>query len=61
VSDEEGGQSHSTVSDIKAVSGTDVRFVGTIKAFNDLFVVAELGGFFVEVLESYDFVVGEGW
>ena len=61
MSDEEGGQSHGAVSDIKAVSGTDVGFVGTIKAFNDLFVVAELGGFFVEVLESYDFVMSEGW
>jgi len=61
VSDEEGGQSHGAVSDIKAVSGADVRFVGAVKAFDDLFIEAELGGFFVEVLESNDFVVGEGW
>ena len=61
MSDEEGGQSQGAVSDIKAMSGTDVGFVGAVKAFNDLFVEAELGGFFIEVLESNDFVMGEGW
>jgi uncharacterized protein YutD len=43
------------------MGGADVGLVGAVKAFNDLFVEAELGGFFVEVLESYDFVVSEGW
>jgi hypothetical protein len=61
VGDEEGGQSEGSVSDIKAMSGTDVGFVGAVKAFNDLFVGAELRGFFIEVLESYHFVMGEGW
>jgi len=61
VSDEEDGQSHGAVSDIKAMGGADVGFVGAVKAFNDLFVEAELGGFFVEVLESDDFVVSERW
>ena len=61
MSDEEGSQSHGAVSDIEAMSGTDVGLVGAVKAFNDLFVETELGGFFVEVVESYDFVVSERW
>lgn len=59
--DEEGGQSEGSVSHIKAMSGTDVGFVGTVEAFNDLFVETKLRGFFIEVLETYDFVMGEGW
>lgn len=59
--DKEGGQSEGSVSDIKAMSGADVGFVGTVKAFDDLFVEAKLRGFFIEVLESYHFVMGEAW
>ena len=61
MSDEEGGQSEGSVSDIKAMSGTDVGFVGTVEAFNDLFVGAKLRGFFIEILESYYFVMAERW
>jgi hypothetical protein len=38
-----------------------VGFVGTVKAFDDLFVGAKLRGFFIEVLEPYNFVMGEAW
>lgn len=40
--DEEGGQSEGSVSDIEAVSGTDVGFVSAVEAFDDLFVEAEV-------------------
>ena len=43
ISDEEGGESDSTVFGVEAVSGEDVEFVSAVEAFDELFERTEFG------------------
>ena len=36
----------------------DMGFIGTVEAFDDLFIEAEVRRFLVEVLETDDFMMG---
>jgi len=61
MSHKQGDQSESAIDAVKAMGRFDVVFEGSVETFDELLVGSELLGLTVEILESDDLAVLEGW
>jgi len=59
VSDEESGKREGAVFRFEAVNSSCMEFIGTVKAFNELFKRPVFFGYGIEVLEADNFFMGE--